>query len=325
MSEEQTQQLLYQMQMLENMFGELTQKERSIINIIREANSAIHSIKGIRTQSESDNLIPLGLGAFMKTKANSDEKIIMNIGSGIAIEKTHDEAINYLESRIKELEIALQDTNKQRQQIAANLEQGNQQMHSLMQKPQNPTKYTMFDNLKKAFSDASKGFSEKELKEKDIDEVLFQLEISLLESDVAIEVIDSIKKSLKEKLIGMKIEKKTIENFVKQSLIQFINETFDGAGNIDLISRIQAKKETSEPFIIVFVGINGTGKTTSLAKVANLLKNSKFSLAIAAADTFRAGAIEQLREHANRLNLKIIAQNYGSDPASVARLSFIHI
>ena len=177
----------------------------------------------------------------------------------------------------------------------------------------------MFDNLKKAFSDVSKGFSEKELKENDIDEVLFQLEISLLESDVAMEVIDSIKKSLKEKLIGMKVEKKTIENFVKQSLIQFINETFDGAGNIDLISRIQAKKETSEPFIIVFVGINGTGKTTSLAKVANLLKNSKFSLAIAAADTFRAGAIEQLREHANRLNLKIIAQNYGSDPASVAR------
>ena len=140
MSEEQAQQLLYQMQMLENMFGELTQKESSIINIIREANSAIHSIKGISTQSESDNLVPLGLGAFMKTKVNSDEKIIMNVGSGIAIEKTHDDAINYLESRLKELEIALQDTNQQRQQIAANLEQGKQQMQNLMQKSQNPTK-----------------------------------------------------------------------------------------------------------------------------------------------------------------------------------------
>ena len=101
----------------------------------------------------------------------------------------------------------------------------------------------MLDNLKKAFSDVSKGFSEKELKEKDIDEILFQLEINLLESDVAVEVIDSIKKSLKEKLIGVKVEKKTIENFVKQSLIQFINETFDEAGNIDLISRINAKKD----------------------------------------------------------------------------------
>ena len=140
MSEEQTQQLLYQMQMLENMFGELTQKERSIINIIREANSAIHSIKGIRTQSESDNLVPLGLGAFMKTKVNSDEKIIMNIGSGVAIEKTHDEAVNYLESRLKELEIALQNVNSQRKQVAENLELGKQQMQSLIQKSQNTQK-----------------------------------------------------------------------------------------------------------------------------------------------------------------------------------------
>ena len=140
MSEEQTQQLLYQMQMLENLFGELTQKESSIINIIREANSAIHSIKGISTESESDSLVPLGLGAFMKSKVNSNEKIIINVGSGIAIEKNHADAINYLESRLKELEIVLQDTNQQRQQIAANLEHGKQQMQSLMQKSQNPTK-----------------------------------------------------------------------------------------------------------------------------------------------------------------------------------------
>ena len=140
MSEEQTQQLLYQMQMLENMFGELTQKENSIISIIREANSAIHSIKGIDTQSGSDSLVPLGLGAFAKSKINSNEKIIINVGSGVAIEKNHNDAINYLESRLKELEIALQDTNQQRQQIAANLEQGKQQMQTLMQKSQNPTK-----------------------------------------------------------------------------------------------------------------------------------------------------------------------------------------
>ena len=140
MSEDQTQQLLYQMQMLENLFAELTQKESSIINIIREANSAIHSIKGISTESESDSLVPLGLGTFMKSKVDSNEKIIINVGSGIAIEKNHADAINYLESRLKELEIALQDTNQQRQQIAANLEQGKQQMQSLMQKSKNPTK-----------------------------------------------------------------------------------------------------------------------------------------------------------------------------------------
>ena len=169
----------------------------------------------------------------------------------------------------------------------------------------------MFDNLKKAFSDVSKGFSEKELKEKDIEDVLFEFEINLLESDVATEVIDSIKESLKEKLVGTKVDKKTIPHFIKESLMQYIDETFDSVGNIDLVTNINSKKESGEPYIIVFVGINGTGKTTSLAKIAHMLKNSKFSLVIAAADTFRAGAIEQLREHANRLNLKIIAQNYG--------------
>ena len=177
----------------------------------------------------------------------------------------------------------------------------------------------MFDNLKKAFSNASTGFSEKDLNEKDIEDVLFELEINLLESDVATEVIDSIKDSLKEKIIGSRVEKKNIQNFVKQSLIEFISETFDNAGHVDLVARINEKKSSNEPFIVVFVGINGTGKTTSLAKVANILKNEKLSVVIAAADTYRAGAIEQLREHTNRLNLKIIAQNYGSDPAAVAK------
>ena len=177
----------------------------------------------------------------------------------------------------------------------------------------------MFDNLKKAFSDVSKGFSEKELKDKDIEDVLFELEINLLESDVATEVIESIKNSLKEKLIGTKVEKNEIADFIKNSLIQYIDETFSSAGSIDLISNIHSKKESGEPYIVVFVGINGTGKTPTLAKIASMLKNSKFSLVIAAADTYRAGAIEQIREHANRLNLKLIAQNYGSDQGNFSR------
>ena len=177
----------------------------------------------------------------------------------------------------------------------------------------------MFDKLRNAFSSATKSFGQKELKEKDIDEVLFELEIALMESDVATEVIDSIKSDLKKKLIGTIVEKENIENTVKQSLRENISNLFDAAGKIDILSNIQKKKETGEPYIILFVGINGTGKTTTLAKVANLLQQNKFSVVIAAADTYRAGAIEQLSEHAKRLNLKIIAQNYGSDPAAVAR------
>ena len=177
----------------------------------------------------------------------------------------------------------------------------------------------MFEKLRNAFSSATKSFGQKELKEKDIDEVLFELEIALMESDVATEVIDSIKSDLKKKLIGTTIEKEKIESIVKQSLRENISNLFDAAGKIDILSNIQKKKETGEPYIILFVGINGTGKTTTLAKIAHLLQQNKFSVVIAAADTYRAGAIEQLSEHAKRLNLKIIAQNYGSDPAAVAR------
>lgn len=177
----------------------------------------------------------------------------------------------------------------------------------------------MFDKLRNAFSSATKSFGQKELKEKDIDEVLFELEVALMESDVATEVIDSIKFDLKKKLIGTTVEKEKIESIVKQSLRENISNLFNTAGKIDILSNIQKKKDTGEPYIVLFLGINGTGKTTTLAKVAYLLQQNKLSVVIAAADTYRAGAIEQLSEHAKRLNLKIIAQNYGSDPAAVAR------
>lgn len=177
----------------------------------------------------------------------------------------------------------------------------------------------MFDKLRNAFSSAVKSFGEKELKEKDVDEVLFELEIALLESDVATEVIDLLKSDLKKQLIGTTVQKDTIVEFVKQNLRQSISNMFDAAGKIDILSNIQMKKEKGEPYIISFMGINGTGKTTTIAKFANLLRENKLSSVIAAADTYRAGAIEQISEHGKRLNIKVIAQNYGSDPAAVSR------
>ena len=177
----------------------------------------------------------------------------------------------------------------------------------------------MFDKLRGAFSSTVKSLGEKELKEKDVDGALSDLEIALLESDVAIEVIDSVKSDLKEKLIGLKIDKNEIEKFVRDSLISIVSALFDGTENIDLFERINEKKKVQKPFLILFVGINGVGKTTSLAKVAHMLQKAKYSVVVAASDTFRAGAIEQLRAHTDRLNLKLVAQNYQSDPAAVAR------
>jgi len=132
MSEEQTQQLLYQMQMLEGYFSELSQKEASIVSIIREASSAIHSLKTIDSKADAETLVPLGLGTFVKTKIVPNEKLILNIGAGIAIEKDKDSAVNFLELRLKEMQVALQETSNQKQQIAASLEQGKQQMEQLL-------------------------------------------------------------------------------------------------------------------------------------------------------------------------------------------------
>ncbi|MDH2907661.1 MAG: signal recognition particle-docking protein FtsY [Candidatus Nitrosotalea sp.] len=177
----------------------------------------------------------------------------------------------------------------------------------------------MFEKLRNAFSIAAKSFGEKELKEKDIDEVLFELEIALLESDVATEVIDALKSDLKKQLIGSTVNKDTVDEVVKQELRKSISNMFDEAGKVDIVSNIQKNKEKGESYIISFMGINGTGKTTTIAKIANLLRENKYSVVIAAADTYRAGAIEQISEHGKRLNIKVIAQNYGSDPAAVAR------
>ena len=137
MSEEQAQQLMHQMQMLENYFTELSRKEESLHGMIREATSAIESIKSLGEKQESTTLVPIGMGSFVKAKISANEKLILNLGAGTAIEKDKNSAINFLESRVKELEVALRDTATQKQQVVANLEQGKQQINQIMQSSQN--------------------------------------------------------------------------------------------------------------------------------------------------------------------------------------------
>ena len=132
MSEDQTQQLLYQMQMLEGYFSELIQKEQAIISVIREASSAVVSLKAIDNKTDSETLVPMGLGTFVKTKLIPNQKLILNVGAGVAIEKDQNYAINFLESRLKEMQVALQEIGGQKQQVSASLEQGKQQMNQLM-------------------------------------------------------------------------------------------------------------------------------------------------------------------------------------------------
>ena len=179
----------------------------------------------------------------------------------------------------------------------------------------------MFDKLKKAFSNIISDISKKEISEKDLENTLFDLEIALLESDVAQEVIDDISANLKNKLLGLSLEKdKTPKELIQLHVKKSIYEILTKSGTLDLVNEINSKKENKGgPFVVVFLGINGTGKTTTVAKVANLLHKNGLSVVLAASDTHRAGAIEQLGEHARRLSLKMIHQRYGADPSAVAR------
>ena len=179
----------------------------------------------------------------------------------------------------------------------------------------------MFEQLRKAFSSATRNIIHKELTEKDLNNVLSELEIALLQSDIAQEVIDVIVTKLKSELIGTKLEKEqNTANIVQIKFRNAIVEMFSGSGEVDLIKKITEKKDKrGGPFIVVFLGINGTGKTTTVAKVAHFLRKHNISVVLAAGDTHRAGAIEQISLHAEKLSLKVITQRYGADPSAVGR------
>jgi len=133
MSEEQAQQLMQQMQMLETYFSDLSQREGTFLSVLREATAAIESMKSLSQKSESETLVPIGIGTYVPTKISSNSKIVLSIGAGVAVEKDFPSAINYLEAHIKEIEVALQDNAAKKQDAAARLEQGREQINQLMQ------------------------------------------------------------------------------------------------------------------------------------------------------------------------------------------------
>lgn len=158
----------------------------------------------------------------------------------------------------------------------------------------------------------------KTISEKDIEDILFELEMSLLEGDVAMEVAETIINSVKSDLVGQKIKRRSdVAEFTKVALKNAISDILDIEGK-DITSLLEEAKKSGEPLKIMFVGINGTGKTTTIAKISTYFINKGYTPVIAASDTFRAGAIEQLTHHADNLNVKIIKHKKGADPAAVA-------
>ncbi|MFX1570669.1 MAG: signal recognition particle-docking protein FtsY [Promethearchaeota archaeon] len=170
----------------------------------------------------------------------------------------------------------------------------------------------MLEKLKNAFS----SFVKKTLTEKKLDNAINDLRLLLLSNDVAIDTVDEICGKIIESFRGEQVGRlSSTQKTLFETLKDTITDILTPEEEIDLFNEIKKK---SEPYVIVFLGVNGTGKTTTMAKIAYNLKNRGFSVVAAAADTFRAAAIEQLTYHMNKVGIRVIKHEYRSDPASVA-------
>jgi fused signal recognition particle receptor len=156
---------------------------------------------------------------------------------------------------------------------------------------------------------------EVEIKESDVGGMLGGLELELLEADVDISVAEAISGELKGKLIGARTPRGKLHSFVGNAIRETLTGIITNEKAFDMVERVDT---CDKPAKIMFLGINGSGKTTTIAKVARLLMDNGQKVVFAAADTFRAAAIEQVAVHADRLGVKVIKRDYGSDPTSVA-------
>ncbi len=169
------------------------------------------------------------------------------------------------------------------------------------------------------------------ISEKEFEIYSEELEMLLLENNVALEIAEKITAELRLRIVGKEFLKKEIEEVIKKCFKEIIGEIL--IEPFSVIEKIKEKiaEQAKEPYVILFCGINGSGKTTTIAKIARFLKENKISCVFAAADTFRAASIEQLRKHGDKLGIKVISQDYGADPAAVcfdaiqyARKNFIN-
>ena len=159
---------------------------------------------------------------------------------------------------------------------------------------------------------------EKTIQEKHVEDILFELEMELLQADVAMEVATEVVENVKVNLVGKKIKRSNdITEYTFYALRDAVSEIIDVPSK-SMTEMIEDKKKQGEPLVVMFVGINGTGKTTTIGKLSNYYLKKGYTPVIAASDTFRAGAIEQVTHHADNVGVKIIKHQKGSDPAAVA-------
>ena len=159
------------------------------------------------------------------------------------------------------------------------------------------------------------GGSGRSIGESDLDETLSQLEMGLIEADVAYPVVEEIKAEVRKDLVGKKVDRRfDVNDAIRLSLKNAVENVL----KVNTFDFDEFIMKHERPIVIMFVGINGTGKTTMIAKLANRLHKMGLTTVLSASDTFRAGAIEQISIHGERLGAKVVKHSAGGDPAAVA-------
>ncbi len=184
----------------------------------------------------------------------------------------------------------------------------------------------MLEALRNGLTNFTKKLSSYEITEVNIEETLKDLQLLLIKNDVSVEVAEKITKDVSHLMSGTRIrrfsdKRKVLNVALKHTLTKMLTPT----QLVDILQLLDERKESKEePLIILFMGINGTGKTTTIAKLAYKLKKQGYRCVLASSDTFRAGAQEQLQKHADKLKIRIISGERGSDSASIAYNAIQH-
>lgn len=183
----------------------------------------------------------------------------------------------------------------------------------------------MFERLRKGLSGVVSKIVTTELKTEKLRPILENFKLNLIENDVAVPVAEYICGEMEKRLTGVQVKRlEDRKEIVKTNLKEILLQTLATKEEINLLERVSRKQEMNEPYSILFVGINGTGKTTSIAKIAKFFMKRGYSVVLACSDTYRAGSIEQLEEHAKKLGVRMIRHKYGADPAAVAYDTMSH-
>jgi fused signal recognition particle receptor len=177
----------------------------------------------------------------------------------------------------------------------------------------------MLKSLSKAFSNLVEKVSTTTLTGPEVESLLQEFYLQLMAADVAVETADAVVEGLRQRLKEFRVPRFSDKReMVKDVLKSTLSSVIKTASIQDVLKTAEERRKSGRPVVIMFVGPNGSGKTSTVVKLAHYLRKKGYSAILASADTFRAGAIEQLETLGEKAGFLVVSQQYGADPAAVA-------